>query len=69
MSPGACSNSPSTSSRNASSDWSTAAASARCDESWRAENVGECDSSQGTRGTLAGTSARALPPYGDGWIA
>src|SRR5829696_3427468 len=56
MSPGACRNRPSTSSRNASSDSSTAAASARCDESWRAENAGECDSSQGTRETLAGTS-------------
>src|SRR5829696_9176379 len=56
MSPGACRNRPSTSSRNASSDSSTAAASARCDESWRAEKVGECDSSQGTRETLAGTS-------------
>jgi hypothetical protein len=26
----------------------------RCDESWRAENVGECDSSQGTGRTLRG---------------
>ena len=53
MSAGACSKRPSTSSRNASSDSSTAAASARCDESWRAEKVGECDSSQGTGATLA----------------
>ena len=40
--------------RNASSDSSTAAASARCDESWRAENVGECDSSHGQRVATSG---------------
>ena len=54
MSLGARSNSPSTSCRNASSDASTAAASARCEESWRAENVGECDSSQGTPRNIRG---------------
>ena len=30
------------------------AASARCEESWRAENVGECDSSQGTSRNIGG---------------